>query len=74
MRECVGEFESKIQNPKRKVNKSEMYYFPKRNIMNLKMPRNQRGVSMKLKKKAKMMIVLSIIANLLSGCGFGRRR
>ncbi|AGE77917.1 MULTISPECIES: DUF3952 domain-containing protein [Bacillus cereus group] len=26
---------------------------------------------MKLKKKAKMMIVLSIIANLLSGCGFG---
>ena len=29
MRECVGEFESKIQNPKRKVNKSEMYYFPK---------------------------------------------
>ncbi|MCR6851670.1 DUF3952 domain-containing protein [Bacillus cereus] len=26
---------------------------------------------MKLKKKAKMMIVLSIIASLLSGCGFG---
>ena len=40
----------------------------------LKMPRNQRGVSMKLKKKAKMMIVLSIIANLLSGCGFGETK
>lgn len=36
MRECVGEFENKIQNPKRKVNKGEMYYFSKRNIMNLK--------------------------------------
>ena len=29
---------------------------------------------MKLKKKAKMMIVLSIIANLLSGCGFGETK
>ncbi len=27
---------------------------------------------MKLKKKAKMMIVLSIVASLLSGCGFWR--
>ncbi len=45
MRECVGEFESKIQNPKRKVNKGEIYYFPKRNIMNLKMPREINGVS-----------------------------
>ncbi|HDR6216145.1 DUF3952 domain-containing protein [Bacillus cereus] len=26
---------------------------------------------MKLKKKAKMMIVLSIVSSLLSGCGFG---
>ena len=29
---------------------------------------------MKLKKKAKTMIVLSIIANLLSGCGFGETK
>ena len=42
--------------------------------MNLKCLENQRGVSMKLKKKAKMMIVLSIIANLLSGCGFGETK
>ena len=26
MRECVGEFESKIQNPKRKVNKGEIEF------------------------------------------------
>ena len=26
MRECVGEFESEIQNPKRKVSKSEMQF------------------------------------------------
>ncbi len=41
MREC----ESEIQNLKRKVNKGEMYYFPKRNIMSLKMPREINGVS-----------------------------
>ncbi|WP_088294002.1 DUF3952 domain-containing protein [Bacillus mycoides] len=29
---------------------------------------------MKLKKKAKMMIVLSIVASLLSGCGFGETK
>ncbi|HDR4871646.1 MULTISPECIES: DUF3952 domain-containing protein [Bacillus] len=29
---------------------------------------------MKLKKKAKMIIVLSIVANLLSGCGFGETK
>ncbi|ARX65997.1 hypothetical protein BVH75_08045 [Bacillus thuringiensis] len=33
-----------------------------------------KGVSMKLKKKAKMIIVLSIVANLLSGCGFGETK
>ena len=29
---------------------------------------------MKLKKKAKVMIVVSIVASLLSGCGFGRQK
>ena len=29
---------------------------------------------MKLKKKAKMMIVLSIVSSLLSGCGFGETK
>ena len=29
---------------------------------------------MKFKKKAKMMIVLSIVASLLSGCGFGEKQ
>ncbi|MFF2237989.1 DUF3952 domain-containing protein [Bacillus thuringiensis] len=29
---------------------------------------------MKLKKKAKVMIVVSIVANLLSGCGFGEKQ
>ncbi|MED2710969.1 MULTISPECIES: DUF3952 domain-containing protein [Bacillus cereus group] len=29
---------------------------------------------MKLKKKAKVMIVVSIVASLLSGCGFGEKR
>ena len=29
---------------------------------------------MKLKKKAKMMIVLSIVASLLSGCGLGETK
>ncbi|PFY97153.1 DUF3952 domain-containing protein [Bacillus wiedmannii] len=33
-----------------------------------------KGVSMKLKKKAKMMIVLSIVASLLSGCGLGETK
>ena len=33
-----------------------------------------KGVSMKFKKKAKMMIVLSIVASLLSGCGFGEKQ
>lgn len=29
---------------------------------------------MKLKKKAKVMIVVSIVASLLSGCGFGEKQ
>ena len=29
---------------------------------------------MKLKKKVKMMIVMSIVASLLSGCGFGETK
>ncbi|PEK34362.1 hypothetical protein CN586_31280, partial [Bacillus toyonensis] len=29
---------------------------------------------MKLKKKAKVMIVVSIVASLLSGCGFGETK
>ena len=33
-----------------------------------------KGVSMKLKKKVKMMIVMSIVASLLSGCGFGETK
>ncbi len=43
--------------------------------MNLKMPREINGVSsMKLKKKARMMIVLLIVSSLLSGCGFGETK
>ena len=43
--------------------------------MNLKMPREiSGGVSMKLKKKARMMIVLLIVSSLLSGCGFGETK
>ena len=40
----------------------------------LKMPREINGCQYEVKKKAKMMIVLSIIANLLSGCGFGETK
>ncbi|TKI78745.1 DUF3952 domain-containing protein, partial [Bacillus mycoides] len=29
---------------------------------------------MKLKRKAKVMIVVSIVASLLSGCGFGKNQ
>ncbi|MGR5880626.1 hypothetical protein ACT7DO_28880 [Bacillus pacificus] len=32
----MGEFENKIQNPKRKVNKGEMYYFSKKEHNELK--------------------------------------
>ena len=56
------------------VSKGELYYYQNGNVMNLKCLEKSAGVSMKLKKKARMMIVLLIVSSLLSGCGFGETK